>query len=178
MIICNTIDVVGLYPNIPHEEGLASSRKHINRENKEVTTDIWVKLADIVLKNKYFQSLDKAFKQEWKTAGTNFAPPCSILFVAGLEEHLRCDIDLRSYIWLRYIDDIFPIWEHGEESLKFFLQKINSIHREIKFTADWSYSLVNLRDVNVIPRRYNTKYCIFVAILKDEKIISDFVYKT
>ena len=40
MIICNTIDVVGLYPNIPHEEGLASSRKHINRENKEVTTDI------------------------------------------------------------------------------------------------------------------------------------------
>ena len=35
-ILC-TIDVVGLYPNIPHEEGLASIRKHLNnRENKEV----------------------------------------------------------------------------------------------------------------------------------------------
>ena len=38
-IIC-TIDVVGLYPNIPHEEGLASIRKHLDkRENKEVA--IW-----------------------------------------------------------------------------------------------------------------------------------------
>ena len=30
-----TIDVVGLYPNIPHEEDLASIRKHLNnKENK------------------------------------------------------------------------------------------------------------------------------------------------
>ena len=46
-----TIDVVRLYPNIPHAEGLASSRKHLdNREIKEVTTDTLVELADIVLK--------------------------------------------------------------------------------------------------------------------------------
>ena len=33
-ILC-TIDVVGLYPNIPHEEGLVSIRKHLNNgENK------------------------------------------------------------------------------------------------------------------------------------------------
>ena len=139
------------------------SRKHINRENKELTTDIWVKLADIVLKNKYFQSLDKAFKQEWKTAGTNFAPPCSILFVAGLEEHLRCDIDLRSYIWLRYIDDIFPIWEHGEESLKLSSEKIKSIHPKIKFTENWSYSLANFLHVKLA--------------LMDRKIITEFYVK-
>ena len=53
-ILC-TIDVVDLYPNIPHEEGLASIRKHLNnRENKEVATDALVELADIVLKNNYF----------------------------------------------------------------------------------------------------------------------------
>ena len=41
-ILC-TIDVVGLYPNIPHKECLASIRKHLdNRENEEV------ELADIV----------------------------------------------------------------------------------------------------------------------------------
>ena len=63
-ILC-TIDVVGLYPNIPHKEGLASIRKHLdNRENKEVTTDTLVELADIVLKNNYFQFLDKTFKQK------------------------------------------------------------------------------------------------------------------
>ena len=32
-ILC-TIDVVGLYPNIPHEEGLASIRKHLNNREK------------------------------------------------------------------------------------------------------------------------------------------------
>ena len=63
-ILC-TIDVVGLYPNIPHEEGLASIGKHLdNRENKEVTTDTLVELVDTVLRNNYFQFLDKTFKQK------------------------------------------------------------------------------------------------------------------
>ena len=115
-ILC-TIDVVGLYPNIPHKEGLASIRKHLdNRENKEVSTDTLVELADIVLKNNYFQFLDKTCKQKRGTAiGTKFAPPYSILFMADLEKRLLSDIDLKPYIWWRYIDDIFLIWEHGEE---------------------------------------------------------------
>ena len=57
------------------------------------------------------------------------------------------------------MDDIFLIWERGEESLKSFLVKINSIQPAIKFTADWSYSSVNFLDVKVI--------------LKDGKIITD-----
>ena len=62
VILC-TIDVVGLYPNILHKESLAAIRKHLdNRENKEVTTGTLVELADIVLKNNYFQFLDKTFK--------------------------------------------------------------------------------------------------------------------
>ena len=53
-ILC-PIDVVGLYPNIPHEEGLASIKKHLdNRENKEVKTNTSVELADKTLKNNYF----------------------------------------------------------------------------------------------------------------------------
>ena len=78
-ILC-TIDVVGLYLNIPYEEGLASIRKHSdNRENKQLTTDTLVELADIVLRNNYFQFLDKTFKQKQGTGiGTKFAPP--ILF--------------------------------------------------------------------------------------------------
>ena len=86
-ILC-TIDVVGLYLNISHEERLASIRKHLdNRKNKELTIDTLVQLVDIVLKNKYFQFLDKTFKQKRGTAiGTKFAPPYSILFMADLEK--------------------------------------------------------------------------------------------
>ena len=82
-----------------------------------------VELADIVLKNKYFQFLDKAFKQKRGTAiGTKFAPPYSIFFMGDLEKRLLSDIDIKPYIWWRYINDIFLIWEHSEESLKLFLE--------------------------------------------------------
>ena len=68
-IYIDTYDVVGLYPNIPHEEGLASIRKFLNnRENKEVKTSTLVELTDIVLKSNHFQFLDKTFKQKRSTA--------------------------------------------------------------------------------------------------------------
>ena len=91
-----TIDVVSLHPNIPHEERLASIRKHLNnRGNKEVANDTLVELADIVLKNNYFQFLDKTFKQKWGTEiGTKFAPTYSSLFMADLEQRLLSNIDL------------------------------------------------------------------------------------
>ena len=99
-----TIDVVGLYPNIP-QKGLASIRKHLNnRENEEVTTDTLVELADMVLKSNYLQFLDKTFKQKRGTAiGTKFTPLYSIFFMADLEKHLLSDIDLKPYIWWRYL---------------------------------------------------------------------------
>ena len=50
---------------------------------------------------------------------------------------------------MRYIDDIFFIWEHCEESLKEFINEINSFHPTIKFTADWSKEKVNFLDVEV-----------------------------
>ena len=83
--------------------------------------------------------------------------------MADLEKRLLSDIDLKPYIWWRYIDDIFLIWEHSEESLKLFLEKINSIHPTIKFTADWSCSSVDFLDVKVI--------------MKDGKIITDLYVK-
>ena len=59
-----TVDAMGLYPNVPNKEGLTSIRKHLdNRENKEVTTDALVELADIVSKtttsSSYIRHLNK-----------------------------------------------------------------------------------------------------------------------
>ena len=79
--------------------------------------------------------------------------------MADLEKRLLSDIALKCYIWWRHIDDIFLMWDHGEESLKFFLEKINSIYPTIKFSGNWSYSSVNFLDVKVI--------------MKDGKIITD-----
>ena len=88
-ILC-TMDVVGLYPNIPHGEGLASLYKFLEtRENKQISSDTLAELAEIVLKNNIFEFDEKTFKQKRGTAiGTKFAPPYAILYMADLEEKL------------------------------------------------------------------------------------------
>ena len=108
IILC-IVDVVGLYPNIPHDEGLPALRKRLDlRQEKDVTALTLVELAKVVLKNSIFTFMEKTLKQKRGTAiGTKFAPPYSILFMAELEEEILSEIELKSYLWRRYIDDTF-----------------------------------------------------------------------
>ena len=50
-----TMDVFGLFPNIPHDEGLSALRKRLNeRDKKDLSTETPVELAELVLKNNIF----------------------------------------------------------------------------------------------------------------------------
>ena len=54
-IISCTMDVVGLYPNIPHEDDLSALRKRLEiREEKYVSADTIIDLTEVVLKNNLF----------------------------------------------------------------------------------------------------------------------------
>ena len=132
------MDVVGLFPNIPHGEGLASLRWFLEtRDNKHIASDTLTELAEVVLKNNIFEFDEKTFKQKRGTAiGTKFAPPYAILFMADFEEKMLESFEKKPMIWWRYIDDEFFIWEHGEESLKVFIERVNMFHSRIKFTAE------------------------------------------
>ena len=150
IILCS-VDVVGLYPNIPHDEGLSALQKILElRREKKVSTSTLVELAEVVLKNNVFTFGKKTLKQLRGTAiGTKFAPPNSILFMAELEEEILREVELNPYLWWRYIDDIFFIWEHGEENLKEFIDVLYKKHPNIKFTAEWSKKQTNFLDVTV-----------------------------
>ena len=64
-----TIDVVGLYPHIPHDKGLQSIREALNnRENLEIPTETIVDLAELVLKNNNFEFNEKHYLQTLGTA--------------------------------------------------------------------------------------------------------------
>ena len=150
IILC-TMDVVGLHPNIPHQEGLSALRKQLETsKEKYVSTDTITDLAEVVLKNNIFTFGKKTLKQKRGTAiGTKFAPPYSILFMAELEEKIIKESEYKPYLWWWYIDNIFFLWEHGENKLKLFLDKINEVHPTIKFTAEWSKTFINFLDVTV-----------------------------
>ena len=71
------MDVVGLYPNILHEEGLSALRKRRleTRKEKYVSTDTIIDLAKVVLKNSIFTFGKKTLNQKQGTAtGTKIAP--------------------------------------------------------------------------------------------------------
>ena len=84
------MDLVVLYPNIPHGEGLASLYKFLEtRENKQISSDTLADFAEIVLQNNIFEFDEKTFKQKRGTAiGTKLALPYAILFMADLKEKL------------------------------------------------------------------------------------------
>ena len=59
VILC-TIDVVGLYSNIPYEEGLLFLKKALDkRRNKTVSTESLIELAELVSRNNYFEFNDR-----------------------------------------------------------------------------------------------------------------------
>ena len=80
----------GLYPNIPHDEGLAFLKDFLDsRVDKQVTTDTLIELAELVLKNNIFEFSDKSYKQICgMVIATKFAPPYSVLFMTALEEKI------------------------------------------------------------------------------------------
>ena len=82
--------------------------------------------------------------------GTRMAPSYANLFMSTLEQELLAKSAVSPLVWWRFIDDIFAIWQHGQEALEIFLRDINSFHPTIKFTAEYSRERVHFLDTTVI----------------------------
>ena len=151
LILC-TIGVVGLYPNIPHEEWLIGIRRALDtRKNKTLLTENLIELAECVLKNNIFEHNKSVFKQLGGTAiGTKMAPPYAIIFMDSLEEDILSKSLLKPLVWWHYIDNIFMMREHGEEELQKFSEILNCYHPTKKFTAEYSRAKINFLDSTVM----------------------------
>ena len=147
--IIGTFDVSSLYTNIPHDEGIDACSKDLaeSGHTSPPITDI-VTLMNHVLTKNNFTFLDKHYLQVHGTAmGTRMAPSMACLFMGKLEERMLASAPCRPWIWWRYIDDIFFIWTSDEESLTRFIDHMNSFHRTIKFTSEYSTTQTHFRDV-------------------------------
>ena len=137
------VDIVGLHPNIPHKEGLSALRKQLdNRMKKYISSATLCDLAEVVLKNNIFKSGKKNIKAKKTDYNWNEISTSLWYSVYGGTE-------FKPYLWWRYIDDIFFLWQHGEEKLKSFIDNINKMHPTIKVTADWPKTSMNFSDLTV-----------------------------
>ena len=140
-----SIDVVGLYPNIPHEEGLDALRDALEtREDKTVPTDLLVEIMRDVLTNNIFEFRKKKFIQLIGTAiVTGGAPTLANIFMAVIDDLIEdCGIvDGESLIEFikRFIDDLLLFWSGTVQQFETFMKKINSLHPTIKFTSSYNF---------------------------------------
>ena len=91
----------GSLPNIPHEDGLVAMGKALDeREDKTVSTDSLIELAECVLKNNIFEDSTSFYKQSRGTAiETKMAPPYAIMLMSDLEEKILKDCDKKPPTW-------------------------------------------------------------------------------
>ena len=146
-----TLDVSSLYTNIPNHEGILAVAAHLRQDRtKDPISPYILQLLRLVLHSMNFTFNDQHFLQISGTAmGTALAPNYAILFMYRFKTRALKGWDKQPLLWLRFIDDIFMIWNHGQEELDRFIKYINNIHDKIKFTDEASTESINFLDTTV-----------------------------
>jgi hypothetical protein len=82
--------------------------------------------------------------------GTPIAPSYASTFMGSHETKLLDGYPLKPLIWLRFLDDVFVLFTHGQDEFTKFVDYLNSKHEKIKFTMEQSLEQVNFLDTTVI----------------------------
>ena len=90
--------------------------------------------------------------------GTIVAQSYANLFMTNLEENIINSFPLKPTAWWRYIDDIFFIWEYGEDHYKNWIQHLNKANTNIRFTEEHSYTEIPFLDTKVKIDRNRKAY--------------------
>ena len=137
-----TLDVCSLYTNIPNSEGLKATNKALIAHRpggSEPYNHSILRLLQMVLTMNNFEFDGQHYLQVGGTAmGTRAAPNYAIICVNEFEETHVYTYRLQPLLWVRYIDDIFMLWQHGSTELTSFIEHLNTCHPTFKFTCDQS----------------------------------------
>ena len=144
-------DVSALYTVIDHEEGVEACCEMLEQrsdgEKRKMPTKYIREILTTILKSNCFKFLSRFFHQTTGTAmGTPMAPSYANLFMGNIEKRLLKQYEeetgFRPTVWLRFLDDIFIVWPHGDIELQKFMKFMNSFGErngmttELKFTFE------------------------------------------
>ena len=150
-VLLATMDVVSLYTNIPHEEGLLTVESFLNTYPSDTLhSSAIIPLLELVLNCNNFVFNDTHFVQIHGAAmGSRVSPNYANLFMGDFEKRAIESFPVKPLLFLRFIDDIFVLWSGSEASLQQFFVHFNSMHDQIKFSCNYSSTSVNFLDVTV-----------------------------
>jgi len=163
-----TLDVNSLYTNIRHSDGIEACRFFLNANkdlsDTKLSVDSICALIELTLKNNHFQFNGHNYIQIMGTAmGAAMAPAYASLFMGKFEQDFIETCQYKPTLWLRFLDDIFMLWDHSLEQLESFVKALNEFHESINFTYDISREHVSFLDVDIYRDSMN-KICTKVHI--------------
>ena len=109
--ILTSFDVISLYIKIPSDKSIKVIRDIVN--NDEI-----MKLVEICLKSTFFSFRGEIYEQKGVAMGSPLSPMVANIFMEKVEKYAIDSFPQKPKWWLRFVDDVYNNWPHGEESLK------------------------------------------------------------
>lgn len=150
-----SMDVASLYTNIDIEAGIAAVKKIFARypDPKRPDEEL-IQLLDINLKRNDFIFDKNYYLQVKGTAmGKRFAPAYANIFMSIWEEEVFLKCDKKPLYYLRYLDDIWGIWEGSIEEFNRFLFILNSHDPSIQLESEIHAESIDFLDTTVYKGR-------------------------
>jgi hypothetical protein len=158
-----SFDVDNLYTNVPVNEAIEITLDMLYK--RSIPPDIpftriqLKQLLEMAVCNIPFRFIDKIYIQiDGVAMGSPLGPLLADLFMSNLELKLNRFSTNKPQIWIRYVDDIFCIF-NKQQNIKDFLIRINKWHRNIKFTSEpEDNERLAFLDVLIIRNNIDNKY--------------------
>ena len=136
-----SFDVESLYINIPVSEAIEIALdEHYKKPTKvdcALNRDQMRKLLNLAVRDIPFRFFNDQYCQvDGVAMGSPLAPILADLFMTKMEQKLNRFSTNQHKIWLRYVDDVFCVFEINVENIHAFLERINKWHPNLRFTIE------------------------------------------
>ena len=152
-----TLDVTSLYTNVPLLQAKQAVGRVLNRTRPgatEPSNQSLIRLLDFVFTKNVFtisdgNKLHYFVQTNGVSMGSKCAPLVACTYMGEFERQHVYTYHLQPFLWLRYVDDVFCLWNHGDAALQLFVDHLNSREGRIKFTCHSSTTSVEFLDTTV-----------------------------
>jgi len=129
-----SFDVTSLFTKVPIEEALQAISARLTQDDTlddrtAIPMPDICALTELCLRSAYLTFDSTFFEQvEGAAMGSPLSLVVANLFMEAFEERALESAVLRPRIWLRYVDDTFVHWPHGEDKVDTFHNHLNAQH--------------------------------------------------
>ena len=136
-----SLDVTALFTNVPIDFVMDNLKRVANSNlfQPPIPIDQFCELVRLCVDATIFTFEGEVYKQRFGVAmGSPLSPILANLCLEFIEEyHIKpLPDDIKPFIWVRYVDDIFIIYQHDLEAFNNLIHEINNILPTIKSTVE------------------------------------------